>query len=86
MALAPLFDTGDIIIDLKTPLPGQEIAAHQEIIERSDAHQPEQLRYGLCYDGILKVVCFHCLEHVVEQTEKIVHAESWGRIALEKLA
>lgn len=38
VALTPLLDTGDVIVDLQPTLPGEEITTHQEIIERGDAY------------------------------------------------
>lgn len=65
MALTPLFDARDVIIDLQATLPGEEVASHQEIIEGSDTNKAQQLSDGLRNDRVLQVVRLHGAEDAV---------------------
>ncbi|KAI6755329.1 hypothetical protein HG531_004435 [Fusarium graminearum] len=86
MALAPLLNTGDVVVDLETTLPGEEVSSHQQVVERCHTNQLEELSDGLRDDGVLQVVGLHRAENAVKQAEQVVHAVSGGRVRLKKLA
>ncbi len=52
VALAPLLDAGDVVVDLQASLPREEVPAHEQVVKGRDADQAEQLRDRLGDDGI----------------------------------
>lgn len=86
MTFAPLLNPSNVVVDLKTTLPRQEVSPHEEIIECSHSDQPQKLSHGLSDDGVFQVECLHRLVDVVEQGQQIVHAESWLVGRLQQLA
>lgn len=86
VTLTPFLNPGDVVIDLQATLPRQEVSAHEKIVEGCNANQFEKFGDRLSDDRVFKVICLHRLEHVVEQTQQVVHTERRRRIALEKLA
>ena len=86
MALAPFLYPGDVVVDLQTTLPGQEMSAHEQIVEGRDANQPQKLGDRLRDDRVLQEVRLHRLEDVVHEAEEVVHRVRRHGVGLQQLA
>lgn len=86
VAFAPFFNAGDIVVDLQSTLPREEVSPHEKIVECRDTNKAQQLGHRLCDNRILQEVRLHSLENIVQKTQKVVHAEGWSRVCLQELA
>ncbi|KAH0294783.1 myosin-2, partial [Aureobasidium sp. EXF-3399] len=86
MALAPFLNSGNVVVDLQTTLPREEVTAHEKVIEGGDTDETKKLGNGLGDDGVLEVECLHSLEDIVEQRKQVVHAKGRCVVGLKKLA
>lgn len=77
MALAPLLNAGDIVVDLQTTFPGEKVSPHEEVIECSDTNKSEKLSDRLCYDSLFQIESLHCFVDIVQETEKVIHTVGW---------
>jgi hypothetical protein len=74
MALAPLLNSGDVVVDLQPTLPGEEVPPHEKVVESRHTYKTEQFRDRLSDDRIFQIVGLHCPEDIVQQTQQVVHA------------
>lgn len=86
VALAPLLNASDVVVDLQTTLPREEVSPHEKIVECRDTNKAQQLGHRLGDNRILQEVGLHGLENIVQKAQEVVHAESWSRVCLEQLA
>lgn len=86
MALAPLLNTGYVIVDLQAPLPREEVSPHQEIVESGDTHELEELSDRLYDDAILEIEGLHCLVGIVQKAQEVVHAVCGVVVGRKKLS
>ena len=86
MALTPLLDTGDVIVDLQTSFPREEVAAHEQVVESGYANKTQELVDCLCDDRVFQVVSLHGAENIIQKCQQIVHAVRRLRVRLEELA
>jgi hypothetical protein len=52
MTLAPFFNSSDIVIDLKTSFPRQEVPPHEKVVESGNTNQMQEFGHRLCDYGI----------------------------------
>lgn len=67
VTLAPFFDPCNVVVDLETTLPREEVSTHEQIVEGCHADKSQQFGNGLRNDGVLEVESLHRLEDVVEE-------------------
>lgn len=77
MALAPLLDAGNVVIDLQATFPGEKVSPHEKVIECSDTDKSEKLSDRLCDYSLFQIESLHCFVDIVQETEKIIHTVGW---------
>ena len=85
VALAPLLNPCDVVVDLQPSLPGQEVASQEKVVEGCNTYELQQFCHCLVDDGLLNVVCPHGLVNLVEQAQEVVHAELRLVVSHQKL-
>ena len=53
VTLAPLLNTRDVVVDLQTALPGEEVPPHEQVVESRHSDQTKKLRHCLGDDAVL---------------------------------